>query len=186
MQSPRSLRSFVVICVLPPGNCDCYAHHTHFPPTTRSREQTRRLRDAQTHIAGADGGSSTRLPSVARRCQPAGGGAGPAARPLTRHLARIGRHVDISTAALAGFVRFCPTSTPALPDNTRAASHLKGRERYEGFLQALGRRLARGQRLENVVIREVDADATASPRKPRSVAIRISLIVISYRQHASN
>ena len=61
---------------------------------------------------------------------------------MTRHLERIERHVDISNEALAVFVRFWLTSTPALPDAALAAAQTKGRERYEGFVDALGRRLA--------------------------------------------
>ncbi len=38
----------------------------------------------------------------------------------------------ISNEALAVFVRFWLTSTPALPDSTLAAAQTKGRERYEG------------------------------------------------------
>ena len=49
------------------------------------------------------------------------------------------------------FVRFWLTSTPALPDSAQAAAQTKGRERYEGFLEALGRRLARGGSLADEV-----------------------------------
>jgi predicted transcriptional regulator len=77
---------------------------------------------------------------------------------IGRHLERIERHVDISNEALAVFVRFWLTSTPPLPDNSVAAAQAKGRERYEGFVEALGRRLARGRKLANEVI----ADAAGS------------------------
>jgi len=39
------------------------------------------------------------------------------------HLERIERHVDISNEALAVFVRFSLTSTPALPDGALAAAY---------------------------------------------------------------
>ena len=78
---------------------------------------------------------------------------------ITRHLERIERHVDISNEALAVFVRFWLTSTPALPDAALAAAQTKGRERYEGFVDALGRRLARGRRLADEISRDIDADA---------------------------
>jgi predicted transcriptional regulator len=75
---------------------------------------------------------------------------------MTRHLERIERHVDISNEALAVFVRFWLTSTPALPDTGLAAAQSKGRERYEGFVESLGRRLARGRRLADEIVRDID------------------------------
>jgi predicted transcriptional regulator len=78
---------------------------------------------------------------------------------MTRHLERIERHVDISNEALAVFVRFWLTSTPALPDAGLAAAQTKGRERYEGFVDALGRRLARGRGLADEISRDIDAEA---------------------------
>jgi hypothetical protein len=77
---------------------------------------------------------------------------------MTRHLERIERHVDISNEALAVFVRFWLTSTPALPDGASAAAQAKGRERYEGFVEALGRRLARGRRLGDEISRDIDTE----------------------------
>jgi predicted transcriptional regulator len=77
---------------------------------------------------------------------------------ITRHLERIERHVDISNEALAVFVRFWLTSTPALPDGASAAAQAKGRERYEGFVEALGRRLARGRRLGDEISRDIDTE----------------------------
>lgn len=77
---------------------------------------------------------------------------------MTRHLERIERHVDISNEALAVFVRFWLTSTPALPDAELPAAQTKGRERYEGFVEALGRRLARGRKLSDEISRDIDAE----------------------------
>ena len=77
---------------------------------------------------------------------------------MTRHLERIERHLDISNEALAVFVRFWLTSTPALPDTALAAAQAKGRERYEGFIDALGRRLARGRKLSDEISRDINAE----------------------------
>jgi predicted transcriptional regulator len=81
---------------------------------------------------------------------------------MTRHLERIERHVDISNEALAVFVRFWLTSTPALPDTALPAAQTKGRERYDGFVEALGRRLARGRRLSDEISRDIDAETPAT------------------------
>jgi predicted transcriptional regulator len=66
---------------------------------------------------------------------------------LTRQVERIERHVTISNEALALFVRFWLTATPPLPDAAQPAAQAKGRERYEGYVEALGRRLAKGHTL---------------------------------------
>ena len=68
---------------------------------------------------------------------------------------RIEQHVTISNEALAVFVRFWLTSTPPLPDTALEAAQTKGRERYDGFVEAIGRRLARGKKLADEVIRDV-------------------------------
>src|SRR6266849_5657756 len=86
---------------------------------------------------------------------------------LTRQVERLERHVTISNEALALFVRFWLTSTPPLPDTAQAAAQAKGRERYEGFVEALGRRLARGRTLADEITADVAGDDTGS--KPGSV-----------------
>ena len=61
-------------------------------------------------------------------------------------------------------MRFWLTSTPPLPDTAQAAAQAKGRERYEGFVEALGRRLARGQTL-----RRGDLDDVAVPIRTQAL-----------------
>jgi hypothetical protein len=71
-------------------------------------------------------------------------------RRLDRHarqLERLEHHVKISNEAVALFVRFWLTTTPALPDTARAAAQATGNERYRGFIEALGRRIEKGQSL---------------------------------------
>src|SRR5580700_11652693 len=74
---------------------------------------------------------------------------------MSRQVERLERHVTISNEALALFVRFWLTSTPPLPDTAQAAAQAKGRERYEGFIEALGRRLARGRTLADEVVVDI-------------------------------
>jgi predicted transcriptional regulator len=74
---------------------------------------------------------------------------------LTRQVERLERHVTISNEALALFVRFWLTATPSLPDAAQPAAQAKGRERYEGFVEALGRRLAKGQSLAQEISEDV-------------------------------
>ena len=74
---------------------------------------------------------------------------------LTRSIERLERDVTISSEAVALFVKFWLTTTLPLPDTMRDAAQAKGRERYEGFVDALGRRLARGNTLTKEVSEEV-------------------------------
>ncbi|MGY2909156.1 CopG family transcriptional regulator [Bradyrhizobium sp. URHC0002] len=85
---------------------------------------------------------------------------------LTRQVERLERHITISNEALALFVRFWLTATPPLPDTAQPAAQTKGRERYEGFVEALGRRLARGQTLAQEISLDIEL-AQASPTVPR-------------------
>ena len=78
---------------------------------------------------------------------------------MTRQLERVERNVAISNEAIALFVRFWLTSTPPLPDTAMPAAQAKGRERYEGFVEALGRRLARGRLLADEISRDIAGDA---------------------------
>lgn len=62
---------------------------------------------------------------------------------LTRSLERLERDQEITTEALALFVRFWLTTTPPLPDDTFSAAKAKGKERYGGFVDTLARRLSK-------------------------------------------
>lgn len=71
---------------------------------------------------------------------------------------RLERNLGIAIETLALFVRFWLTTTPALPESAQAAAQAKGKERFEGFVAALGRRLARGASFT----REVSFDLPSS------------------------
>ena len=66
---------------------------------------------------------------------------------LTRQVQRLERDVGVETETLALFIRFWLTVTPPLPAEAQSSAQAKGRERYENFVEALGRRLAKGQTL---------------------------------------
>ena len=85
---------------------------------------------------------------------------------MSRQIERLERHVTISNEALAVFVRFWLTSTPPLPDTALSAAQTKGRERYEGFVEALGRRLARGRKLADEVSLDLNGMPPADPENP--------------------
>jgi predicted transcriptional regulator len=87
---------------------------------------------------------------------------------LTRQVERLERHVTISNEALALFVRFWLSVTPQLPDTAQPAAQAKGRERYEGFVEALGRRLAKGQSLAQEISQDVTSGDGTSARTDSS------------------
>jgi hypothetical protein len=87
---------------------------------------------------------------------------------MTRQIERLERHLTISNEALALFVRFWLTSTPPLPDTAQPAAQMKGRERYDGFLEALGRRLARGRTLVDEVVRDIPPESDSTPESDAS------------------
>ena len=76
---------------------------------------------------------------------------------LARQTERLERDVGIAVETLALFVRFWLMATPALPEQAQAAARAKGVERYHAFIEALGRRLAKGPTL----LREVSVDIAA-------------------------
>ena len=73
---------------------------------------------------------------------------------LTRQVERLERDLTIAVEALALFIRFWLIVTPSLPESAQAAAQAKGRERFDAFLETLGRRLAKGRSL----LREVSID----------------------------
>lgn len=78
---------------------------------------------------------------------------------MTRQIERLEQHVTISNETMALFVRFWLTTTPPLPDSAKTAAQAKGRERYDGFIEALGRRLAKGYTLADEVSRDINAES---------------------------
>ena len=78
---------------------------------------------------------------------------------LSRQVERLERDLGISIEMLALFVRFWLTVTPPAPDSTQVAAQAKGRERFENFVQSLGRKLASGKS----ITREVTEDLAGTP-----------------------
>ena len=74
---------------------------------------------------------------------------------LTRQVERLERDRQHLDRNLALFVRFWLTVTPPLPDDAQPAAQAKGRERFEGFVEALGRRLAKGQTRRRKFLQDV-------------------------------
>jgi DNA-binding transcriptional MocR family regulator len=75
---------------------------------------------------------------------------------LTRQVQRLERNTRIMLETQALFVRFWLTVTPPPPPEEQAATQPKVQKRYEGFVEALGRRLQKGQSFLNEIPQDVD------------------------------
>ncbi len=88
---------------------------------------------------------------------------------MSRRLDKLGRQIDMldEDVAVLGetlslFIQFWLTITPPLPENSKQSARIKGNERFEGFIQTLGRRLATGDRF----LKELSRDMEATDRSP--------------------
>ena len=75
-----------------------------------------------------------------------------------RQIEAIDRRLERLSETVALFVRSWLTTTPPLAESEREAAHASGRERYQGFLDALARRLASGKRLEQDLFGDQSAE----------------------------
>ncbi|XYK79006.1 MAG: CopG family transcriptional regulator [Labrenzia sp.] len=78
---------------------------------------------------------------------------------IDRRMTRLERDLGISVETLAIFVRFWLATTPALDELTAKATRAKAGERYDAFVNALGRRLAKGPKLRQEISEDVPADS---------------------------
>jgi predicted transcriptional regulator len=81
---------------------------------------------------------------------------------IDRRLLRLERDLGVAVEMMAVFVRFWIASSPQLPDAAQAATRAKAGVRYDSFLDALGRRLAKGPKLWQ----EIGEDASSAPVVP--------------------
>lgn len=85
---------------------------------------------------------------------------------MSRQIERLERDLTIANEAVALFTRAWLTATPPLPEAAQAAAQAKGRERYEGFVEALGRRMASGRSFVQEVLEDrTDVGAGADERE---------------------
>ena len=70
---------------------------------------------------------------------------------LDRRMTRMERDVGIGVEMIALFVRFWLSNTPPPPETERAAMRRLGNDRYDAFMEALGRRLAKGPKVRQEI-----------------------------------
>ena len=83
---------------------------------------------------------------------------------MSRRLDKLGRQIDtldldlaVLGETVAQFIHFWMTLTPPLSGTAQSAARAKGAERFEGFMQNLGRRLATGDRFLKELSRDLDS-----------------------------
>ncbi|MBN9032627.1 MAG: CopG family transcriptional regulator [Rhizobiales bacterium 63-7] len=80
---------------------------------------------------------------------------------LDRRMTRLERDVGIAVESLAVFIKFWLATTPALPEPAAQAARAKAGERYDQFVTALGRRLAKGPKLRQEITEDVSPQGDA-------------------------
>lgn len=88
---------------------------------------------------------------------------------LSRHAQRLERNIAISTEALALYVKFWLTVTPDLSPDAHSSAQLKGKEKYEAFLEALGGRIKRGRLLVNEIPQDVFETTDSTQKSDEAV-----------------
>jgi len=83
---------------------------------------------------------------------------------IDRRMMRMDRDVGIAVETLAVFIRFWLATTPTLPEPAAQAARAKAGERYDAFVTALGRRLAKGPKLRQEIPEDVSSSADGAER----------------------
>ena len=81
---------------------------------------------------------------------------------IDRRVQRVERDVGIAIETMAMFVRYWLMATPAVPEAQKAEARAKGLQRYDGFVDALGRRLRKGPKLRQEIADDVPAGSPAA------------------------
>lgn len=79
---------------------------------------------------------------------------------LARQYAKLERDLTITAEALALFIHYELAIAPPVPVADEAAMKAKGNERFEQFIERLGRRLSAGKSLVRGIVEEFQATET--------------------------
>jgi predicted transcriptional regulator len=77
---------------------------------------------------------------------------------LDRRMNRLERDVGIGVEMIALFVRFWLSNAPPPPETERALLRKQGGDRYDAFMAALGRRLAKGPKVRQEIVEDIIGD----------------------------
>src|SRR3546814_8391026 len=84
---------------------------------------------------------------------------------ISRQLGRIERDQQVLLETLALFVRYQLTVTAPLPEADQAAARALGQERFQAFIDQVGRRLADGRTVANELLARDLAEEGGPDRK---------------------
>lgn len=76
---------------------------------------------------------------------------------IDRRMTRNERDTGIAVEMLALFVRFWLSNAPPPPESERALLRRLGNDRYDAFMEALGRRLAKGPKVRQELREDISA-----------------------------
>lgn len=82
---------------------------------------------------------------------------------LSRQVSRIERDLRLSNEAIGLYVRFWLTITPPIAPEAQAAAQAKGRERFEGFVDTLGKHLQSGKSFLGEIPEDVSNPSSHEP-----------------------
>lgn len=74
---------------------------------------------------------------------------------ISRQLDKLDYHVEVGNEAVALFVRFWLGVTTSMPNDASASTKAAGEQRFAQFIEALSRRIERGQRLSESIDEKV-------------------------------
>lgn len=75
---------------------------------------------------------------------------------IDRRMSRMERDIAIAVETLAVFIRFWLTTNPPLPEPAQTAAKAQAGKRYDAFVAALGRRLAKGPKLGQEISEDIE------------------------------
>ena len=85
---------------------------------------------------------------------------------ISRQLEKVDRDITIAIEAQALFVRFWLSVTAPVPASQQAASKAQGSQRYQGYIETLGRRLQRGDSLVREISEEIWPEQHKDAQQP--------------------
>ncbi|MEJ0024949.1 MAG: CopG family transcriptional regulator [Rhizomicrobium sp.] len=89
---------------------------------------------------------------------------------VSEQLRRLGRDQSVMIESFALFVRYHLGITPALPASEQAAAQALGRDRFQQFIEQVGRRMAGDKRIAQEVAERAIAARTTSESKLQTMA----------------
>jgi predicted transcriptional regulator len=89
---------------------------------------------------------------------------------ISEHLRRLDRDQNVMIESFALFVRYQLGITPPLPASEQLAAQALGRDRFQQFIEQVGRRMAGDKRIAREIADRAIAAHTSAEPKPQPMA----------------